>query len=180
MSEASHKSLKKHHTPTALSNSSATKVFHRYQRNSLSHWWLAIHKLLLTRLPYHSCYFYSNSPYTGHLVNSISTIIDNSKYWNYFIHMFLFTNSHFSRGLCLLSLSSNWKSALQLTFWESHRERNWEDATYAIKGDNTFINSPDKIDGILNQSKPGTSSWHVPFPLYNTLGAFLSPSRRSV
>lgn len=34
-----------------------------------------------------------------------------------------------------LDLSSNWESALQLTFWESHRERNWEDPTHAIIGD---------------------------------------------
>lgn len=65
-------------------------------------------------------------------------------------------------------------------FSEKATERNWEDATRAIKSDNISINSPDKIDGILHQSKAGTCSWHVPFPLYKALRAFLSPSRRSV
>lgn len=71
------------------------------------------------------------------------------------------------------------KAALQL-IPEKVTEKNWEDATHAIKGDNISIRSPDKIDGILHQSKPGTSSWHVPFPLYKTLRALLSPSRNSV
>lgn len=59
-----------------------------------------------------------------------------------------------------------------------------EKETSAIIGNDTSINSPDKIEGILEQismsgevplySKSGTSWWHVPFTLYKTLRAILS------